>query len=181
MGAVRASAADSGSIAVFRTADAMAAGGKDSRSRAQTLMLPQRLEFVRRTGQKNDDARLAIDLGLKILPGRCAAVVGQHDCAFDDVSLLGVVCGHGDAPFGKALVHHRHDVVIALELDAQRRGDTLASEIVLCGTKSSDENGKIGTIDGSTGNAGEVVKIVADHGLEGDDHAQFIELLGEEK
>ena len=67
-------------------------------------------------------------------------------------------------------------VVVALKLNAQRSGNALAGEIVLGGTKPSHEDDDVGATDGGACNSGEMVKVVADNGLEGDDHAQFVEL-----
>ena len=115
-------------------------------------------------------------VGFKILSGRCAASIVEHDCAFDNVGLLRIVRRHGDAPLGEALVHRGHDRMITFKFHTESSGYALAREVVLGGTETAGDNNDVRTPDGSACNSGEMVEVIADHGLERDNDSQFVEL-----
>src|ERR1022692_795607 len=111
-------------------------------------MLPERLEFVWRPWEKNNYARIPINVSLQIL-ARCGpAFIRKDDSAFDNVGLFGIVRRHGDAPLGKALIHRSDNVVIALDFDAKRCSHALAREVILRGTKTAGDNDDVRTADG---------------------------------
>ncbi len=182
MGAVRASTADSPSIAVFSTRVAMAAGGSHGAQTRHALLVPQRLEFVRRAGKQHNDSRLSRRTRFPAtVPALCRGNWAARSAPSQNVGLLGIVLRHLNATFGKALVHRGDDVVIALQLNAQRGGHALAREVVFGRTQTSHEDGDVGAADRGACHRGEMVEIVADDGLEGDDDAQIVETAGEEK
>ena len=47
--------------------------------------------------------------------------------------------------------------------------------------RRSDEYCDVSALKGYTRNPSQMVEVIADNGLEGDDHPQFVELLGEEE
>ncbi len=136
---------------------------------------------MRRTGQQQDDLLPPIVFSLQPLPGSCSARVGDHLCAGDDVGLARVVLRHRDAPLGEALVHRSNQIVITSKLNPQCVGHALARQIVFGRPQASHKDDQVGALDRSAGDGGQLQPMIANDGLEGNAHAEFVELAGEVK
>ncbi len=111
---------------------------------------------------------------LQPLAGRSAARIRQDGRSLEKVGLLGIVLGHLDAALGEALVHRGDDFVIPAQLGPQRIGHALAGEVVLGRPEASDEDQNVGALERRPRGVDEMRSMVANDGLEGDGHAEFV-------
>ena len=171
MGAVRASAADSGSMAVLSTRVAIADGGTSRRNRGITSLSHMRCNSCGGPGSNRMICGRPSFSRCSHCPGARAARVGNHLGPGDDVGLARVVLGHRDASLGKALVHGRDQIVVAPEFDAQRGGNTLARQVVLGRAQPTHKDDEVGTLDRGSCDGGQLQQVIANDGLESDTYA----------
>ena len=113
--------------------------------------------------------------------GGAAVFVLDDGGAVEDVGLLGVVRRHDHLARGEAFVECSEDGIVGMETDAECGSDGFAGEVVFGGAEAAGEDDDVGAGDGDAGGRGEVGKVVADDGLEGDLNAEIVEALGEEE
>ena len=91
-------------------------------------------------GTSIDELAVAVEGGVEPLAGGAAVGVGEDGCAFEDVGLLEIVGGHGDAPGGGAGVEGGDLGGVAAEGEGERFGDGFAGEVVFSGAEAAHED-----------------------------------------
>ena len=145
------------------------------------LLLKQRGQLVRWTGQQDDDLFLAFIFSRKPLPGRGPIRILQHSCPGNHVCLLRIVCCHFVATRGEATLQAGHDLGIAPQFKLQRISDRFAGEIVLGRPESTHKNNNIGPRKCEACSSGEMLAAVADDSLENHLNSELVEFFGEIK
>jgi hypothetical protein len=135
--------------------------------------------LARRTGQKNEQLAMAVVYRVKILPRRGARTVGQRLRAFEHIALLGVVVGDRHAPGGEARIQRRHDLLVALEAQAESLSHGFAGQVVFCRPQAAPHDHNIRTLQRRMDGGNQMLAAIADDRLGRQANAQLLELRGE--
>ena len=179
MGASSLSAWDSGIMAARRVRLAMWRMGRTERRRGRQAASKSGRALVGRAGDEHEELAIAGEGDVEPLAGGGAVGVGEDGCALEDVGLLEVVVGHGDAPGGGAGVEGGDLGGVAAEGEGERFSDGFAGEVVFSGSEAAHEDDNVGAGKGGADGADEVFAAVADDGFKGDGDADLVELFGE--
>ena len=134
-------------------------------------------QFVRRAGQKHDEA----SRGFEPQAGRRAARIFQQIGAFGNHGLAFIDFGHGAAQPPEAGLDALQNAAIQHQFAAEQVGDGFAREIVQRGAQAAGRDHQFDAVERAAEGVANVVVLVADHGFAGDGDAQMVEPLGEEK
>ncbi len=145
----------------------------------QAFGVKERPALVGRAGKEHDQLAIAGEGGVEPLAGRAAVGVGQQGCALENVGLLEIVLGHGDAPGGGAGVQRGDLRGVAAQGERERFGDGLAGQIVFGGSEAAHEDENVGAAESGANGVDEILAPVANDGLESDGDADPVELFRE--
>ena len=168
-------------MAIFNTRRAMWRGGSASCQSRHAFRGEHGFQFRRWTGHQQHQLAMFADDGVNPLAGRGAVGVGQDVCAVDQVGLLGIVGGHGDATFGKSLVEGCQQIAVAADAHAQGFCDSFTRQIILGGTEATHDADDICATEGEVDGLHQVRLTIADDGFKDDADAERIQLLGDEQ
>ena len=166
-------------MAARRVRLAMWRAGHDLAQAGQALGVKERLALGGRAGNEHDELAMALEGGVKPLAGSGAVGVGENGCAGEQVGLLEVVAGHGDAPVAARAaraatwVPSRRSLMSRASATASRVRSSSVGPRPPMRTRMSMRRER-----GADG-VDEVLSAVADDGFEGDGDADLVELLGE--
>src|SRR5579859_5004163 len=152
-------------MATFSVRVNRCAGGTFSRRRSTTSL--SNSAFISWGGpEKNDDVLASVELPVEPLPGGSAVGIEQDSRAFDDVGLLGIVCGHLPAARGEAFFEGANDFRVAAEADTQCLSYGFAGEVVFGGAEPATEDHDVGAKQGVLRGGDQAAEIITHNRFE---------------